>query len=221
MYQIMKITIYLLIAFMLMGTEKCDSPYLKKPYVPDPTCKRDLEEANRYLTSTYSSLHALDGMTSNELLVMDFGSGTNGGEKHNLASAKSTIQSTQKYASKPLQANKIKDGKRRLIEVMIKDLRSHMPILENYDKTVLKLENALRYSKFNAPNMSQREKDIKTRHNRESILHGDRLGVLRDQGLIRKEQLEAYGKIRKVIAIVQEYRKPLADLIKDGCVARS
>ena len=214
MNQIMKITIYLLIALMLMGTEKCDSPYLKKPYVPDPTCKRDLEEANRYLTSTYSSLNLLDGMTSNELFSMDFGSGTNGGEKHNLASAISTIQSTQKYASKPLQANKIKDGKRRLIEVMIKDLRSHMPILKNYDKMVLKIENTTsQYIKYNYPNKSQEELK-KIMKNRESI-------VLGGWGLIRKEQLEAFGKIRKVIAIVQEYRKPLADLIKDGCVARS
>ena len=213
MYQIMKITIYLLIAFMLMGTEKCDSPYLKKPYVPDPICKRDLEEANRYLTSTYSSLNLLDGMTSNELFSMDFGSGTNGGEKHNLASAISTIQSTQKYASKPLQANKIKDGKRRLIEVMIKDLRSHMPILKNYDKMVLKIENhttqVITYD-YTKASMAELKKIM----NWERFLSGE-------WRLTRKEQLEAFGKIRKVIAIVQEYRKPLADLIKDGCVARS
>ena len=213
MYQIMKITIYLLIAFMLMGTEKCDSPYLKKPYVPDPTCKRDLEEANRYLTSTYSSLNLLDGMTSNELFSMDFGSGTNGGEKHNLASAISTIQSTQEYASKPLQANKIKDGKRRLIEVMIKDLRSHMPILKNYDITV--------------SNIAIHTKRVMTKNgftiqNRElNKIMKNAIAGSRDWGSTRAKQLEAFGKIRKVIAIVQEYRKPLADLIKDGCVARS
>ncbi|MDC1123200.1 hypothetical protein OAT11_07615 [Nitrospinaceae bacterium] len=214
MYQIMKITIYLLIAFMLMGTEKCDSPYLKKPYVPDPICKRDLEEANRYLTSTYSSLNLLDGMTSNELFSMDFGSGTNGGEKHNLASAISTIQSTQKYASKPLQANKIKDGKRRLIEVMIKDLRSHMPILKNYDITVSNIAIHTRRVMTNNYSKSSIEELKKIMKNRESI-------VSRDWGSTRAKQLEAFGKIRKVIAIVQEYRKPLADLIKDGCVARS
>ena len=201
-----------------MGTEKCDSPYLKKPYVPDPTCKRDLEEANRYLTSTYSSLNLLDGMTSNELFSMDFGSGTNGGEKHNLASAISTIQSTQKYASKPLQANKIKDGKRRLIEVMIKDLRSHMPILKNYDITVQNLAIHTKrvitiYTSQFTGKMSIDEL-TKIMKKRESI-------VSRDWGSTRAKQLEAFGKIRKVIAIVQEYRKPLADLIKDGCVARS
>ena len=219
MNQIMKITIYLLIAFMLMGTEKCDSPYLKKPYVPDPTCKRDLEEANRYLTSTYSSLNLLDGMTSNELLAMDFGSGTNGGEKHNLASAISTIQSTQKYASKPLQANKIKDGKRRLIEVMIKDLRSHMPILKNYDKMVLKIEKELRGSIKRCTSS-----DVRTRFARlmaKSTHEGSGVWECDWDVLARSEQLDAFGKIRNVIAIVQEYRKPLADLIKDGCVARS
>ena len=213
MNKIIRISIYLLIAFMLMGTEKCDSPYLKKPYVPDPTCKRDLEEANRYLTSTYSSLNLLDGMTSNELFSMDFGSGTNGGEKHNLASAISTIQSTQKYASKPLQANKIKDGKRRLIEVMIKDLRSHMPILKNYDITV--------------SNIAIHTKRVMTKNgftiqNRElNKIMKNAIAGSRDWGSTRAKQLEAFGKIRKVIAIVQEYRKPLADLIKDGCVARS
>ena len=133
---------------------------------------------------------------------MDFGSGTNGGEKHNLASAISTIQSTQKYASKPLQANKIKDGKRRLIEVMIKDLRSHMPILENYD-------NRLRQMDANYDTWLKDEY-------RKYQIHRTASSVP-----VRKDQLDAFGKIRKVIAIVQEYRKPLADLIKDGCVARS
>ena len=141
MYQIMKITIYLLIAFMLMGTEKCDSPYLKKPYVPDPTCKRDLEEANRYLTSTYSKLHALDGLKLKETYPNGRTTWADEpAEKQNLASAISTIQSTQKYASKPLQANKIKVARRGMIEVMINDLRSHMPILENYDNRLRQMD---------------------------------------------------------------------------------
>ena len=218
MYQIMKITIYLLIAFMLMGTEKCDSPYLKKPYVPDPTCKRDLEEANRYLTSTYSSLHALDGLSSNGRLISDKGYvsynvGDSQNEKHNLASSISTIQSTQKYASKPLQANKIKDGKRRLIEVMIKDLRSHMPILENYDKEVQRMRDAL-WGDQPCLTPQLRKQWKRCGPKREEIVTGG-------WGGIRKNQQQAFGKIRNVIAIVQEYRKPLADLIKDGCVARS
>jgi hypothetical protein len=207
MNKTMKITIYLLIAFMLMGTEKCDMRNtILNPYVPDPICKRDLEEANRYLTSTYSKLHALDGLKLKETYPNGRTTWADeAAEKQNLASAISTIQSTQKYASKPLQANKIKDGKRRLIEVMIKDLRSHMPILENYDNRLRQIDGK-----------EMRNTLLYGRHAYGTGKHRRAADVP-----VRKAQLEAYGKIRKVIAIVQEYRKPLADVEKDGCVARS
>ena len=114
-----------------------------------------------------------------------------------LESAISTIQSMQKYASIPLQANKIKDVRRRTSLVkMVNDLRvTQMPILENYRKLLRQMD-------------------------------ANYLGHLAEtygsNSRIKRALLAGFEATKtRVRPVIQEDRKTLGDLIKDGCVAKS
>ena len=208
MNQIMKITIYLLIALMLMGTEKCDSPYLKKPYVPDPTCKRDLQDSLAYSKDAISRLLSFGKADSDRFIARVLAQewdnerpGSRGRVRtrlrdryQDLELAIRSIGKSIQAATRPLQANKIKDGSRPILDTMITDLRSQNQNLENYEKIWTNM------SKVN------------------NIFHqGGRVIYMRNLSGI----LSGLKDTQKVIPVVREYLPPLADLIKDGCVARS
>jgi hypothetical protein len=210
MNKIIRISIYLLIAFMLMGTEKCDSPYLKKPYVPDPTCKRDLQESLTYSKDAISRLLSFGEADSDRLIARVLAQ--EGGHGQEFAGSRARVRTRlrDRYqdlelairsigksiqaATRPLQANKIKDGSKPILDTMITDLRSQNQNLENYEKIWTNM------SKVN------------------NIFHqGGRVIYMRNLSGI----LSGLKDTQKVIPVVREYLPPLADLIKDGCVARS
>ena len=209
MYQIMKITIYLLIALMLMGTEKCDSPYLKKPYVPDPTCKRDLQESLTYSKDAISRLLSFGEADSDRLIARVLAQeGGNNQEFHgsrdrvrtrlrdryqDLELAIRSIGKSIQAATRPLQANKIKDGSKPILDTMIRDLRSQKQNLENYEKIYMRVPH-------------------------EGNSYGGQRGYYMSN---LSRILSGMRDTQKVIPVVREYLPPLADLIKDGCVARS
>ena len=134
MNQIIRITIYLLIALMLMGITKCED--LPTPYVPDPQCKRNLEESVQHLTHAFDALNHLNG-TNRDYLKTERHTRTEGTsrltyERNDLLKALEEMQSTEDKVSRPKRTNKIKREKIATIDKLLQTLATERPKVQNY-----------------------------------------------------------------------------------------
>ena len=225
MYQIMKITIYLLIAFMLMGTEKCDSPYLKKPYVPDPICKSNLENTREWVDQAYRRLSTLDVAKKARTSLKS--------ELKNLEAGLDAMKKASNFAIANCNVIKcvIKDGRKRTLTELLNDLRNQMPLVESYLVDVRRQNEAAR----NANHDNMVELDVRRRD-------GGEVGDLCSGGVIRlytqyeadcwgygrflkarKDADSSWAKMKNVTFTtkLKGHEGPLRELAKDGCVARS
>ena len=131
MNQIMKITIYLLIALMLMGTEKCDWSDIKKPYVPDPICKSNLENTREWVDQAYRRLSTLDGANKTRRLSRS--------ELKNLEAGLDAMKKAHRYAWETVLSRKIKEERNGPMKTFLNDINPQIPLAGYYLDTLTKL----------------------------------------------------------------------------------
>ena len=190
MNQIIRITIYLLIALMLMGITKCED--LPTPYVPDPQCKRNLEESVQHLTHAFDALNHLNG-TNRDYLKTERHTRTEGTsrltyERNDLLKALEEMQSTEDKVSRPKRTNKIKRERIATIDKLLQTLATERPKVQIYYDTVRTSTCQVNCSGHESP--------------------GER-------------RYNAFDQMRHVPDLLRSHISPLKAMTDDGCVARS
>ena len=136
MNQIIRITIYLLIALMLMGITKCED--LPAPYVPDPLCKQNLEESVQHLTHAFDALNHLNGTNRDYLKTESHTRGPNRltYERNDLVKGLEEMQSTKDKVMITKRRNKIKRERIATIDKLLQTLATERPKVQIYYDTV-------------------------------------------------------------------------------------
>ena len=225
MNQIMKITIYLLIALMLMGTEKCDWSDIKKPYVPDPICKSNLENTREWVDQAYRRLSTLDVAKKARTSLKS--------ELKNLEAGLDAMKKASNFAIANCNVIKcvIKDGRKRTLTELLNDLRNQMPLVESYLVDVRRQNEAAR----NVYHNDMVEGDVKSRRNGDEDdelscgakglypMYKAYCGVYGRFLKARKDADSSWAKMKNVTFTtkLKGHEGPLRELAKDGCVARS
>jgi hypothetical protein len=198
MYQIMKITIYLLIALMLMGITKCED--LPAPYVPDPLCKQNLEESVQHLTHAFDALNHLNGTnrdrTKTERHTRTEGTSRLTYERNDLEKALDEMKNLKEKVSIPKRRNKIKRERIATIDKLLQTLATERPKVQNY------------YDKMKSGHSDARM----------SLNYGD---SNKGGGTGTTFVNNAFDQIKHIPSLLRSHMSPLRALTDDGCVARS
>jgi hypothetical protein len=197
MNQIMKITIYLLIALMLMANTTCEE--LPAPYVPDPQCKRNLEESVEHLRHAFDALNHLNG-TKRDYLKTERHTRTEGTsrltyERNDLVKGLEEMQSTEDKVSRPKRTNKIKRERIATIDKLLQTLATERPKVQNYYDKMMSGHSDGRLS-----------------------LNFDSKHVA---GTGNTHINRAWEQMKHVASSLKSHISPLRALTDDGCVARS
>ena len=233
MSQIMKISIYLLIALMLMGITKCwETPI---PYYPDPICKSNLEntresvhQAWQILWNEYAPGMTRRSKTSNHMHR----------ELNNLKGGLDAMKTAQKYAT--ANCNEIncmiRDGREGTLKALLNDLSSQMPLVESYRDDVRRQTTAMgpKHNEMVQANLLHTRsggveicRDTNEASYKNECIYGcydDAYCVLWKRFQAARKDADsswANMKIDSLMARLQRHDSPLRELAKDGCVARS
>ena len=191
MNRIIRITIYLFIALMLMGIFKCED--LPAPYVPDPLCKQNLEESVQHLTHAFDALNHLNGTRRDELKTERHtrteGTSRLTYERNDLLKGLEEMQSTQDKVMRTKARNHIKRERIATIDKLLQTLATERPKVQNY------------YDKSRAGTARQAARP--------------------QYEIGAPETNHAFDQMKHVPDLLRSHISPLRELAKDGCVARS
>jgi hypothetical protein len=203
---------------MLMGTEKCDWSDIKKPYVPDPICKSNLENTREWVDQAYRRLSTLDGANKTRRLSRS--------ELKNLEAGLDAMKKAHRYAWETVLSRKIKEERNGPMKTFLNDINPQIPLAGYYLDTLTKLHATIPKDKvYWADSISL-------------VVHGSRIcspystqaarfhNYCRNRKPIyqqRKDTNSSWAKMKNVTFTtkLKSHEGPLRELAKDGCVARS
>jgi hypothetical protein len=189
--------------------------------VPDPICKSNLENTREWVDQAYRRLSSLDGAGIDKELYF-YQETQSQPELKNLEAGLDAMKKAQKFASIPFQTNKIKDGRNRTLKVLLNDISSQMPLVENHLLMVKKLLSA------GSPRFGLQRQHSPWQGGSFAHCCGQRSytkmnGIWNTFRQQRQYTAASWAKMKNVTFTtkLKGHEDPLRELAKDGCVARS
>ena len=204
-----------------MGTEKCDWSDIKKPYVPDPICKSNLENTREWVDQAYRRLSSLDGAGIDKELYF-YQETQSQPELKNLEAGLDAMKKAHRYAWETVLSRKIKEERNGPMKAFLNDINPQIPLVENHVLMLKKLLSA------GSPRFGLQRQHPPWQGGSFAHCCGQRSytkmnGIWNTFRQQRQYTAASWAKMKNVTFTtkLKGHEDPLRELAKDGCVARS